>query len=310
MNTSAVSVIITCYNQAHFLAEAIESVLAQTHKGFEVIVIDDGSKDQPQRIAANYPEVRLVRQENQGVSAARNKGWSASKSDFVVFLDADDRLLPSALKAGLSCFQQHPNCAFVFGQGRLIDSVGQPLPDGVQVPAKSWRYEDFLAANPMAFPAVAMHRRTALEGINGFNSHVKGAYMGDVADYDLYLRLSRCYPVWSHNELVAEWRQHGTNTSRKSLLMLRSCIRILEAQRELVKGNEAAGAALERGLKKVATHYGEQLIEELRSDAKAGAFKWSQFVPSIMTLLRYYPQGLLNNAYRKIRVTVFGDRRV
>src|SRR5215204_1671374 len=100
-----VSVVIPCYKQAHFLGEAIESVLAQSYPNFEIIVVDDGSPDNTSEVAASYPRVRLVRQENQGLSAARNSGLSRSEGEYVVFLDADDRLLPGALQVGLECLE-------------------------------------------------------------------------------------------------------------------------------------------------------------------------------------------------------------
>src|SRR5215204_5307150 len=115
-----VSVIIPCYNQAHFLGEAIESVLAQSYPHFEIIVVDDGSTDNTFEVASHYSKVRLIRQENRGVSRARNAGLRESEGSYVVFLDADDRLLPGALDAGLECFEAHPESAFVDGDYRYI----------------------------------------------------------------------------------------------------------------------------------------------------------------------------------------------
>src|SRR5215210_2105808 len=96
--TPLVSVIIPCYNQAHFLGEAIESVLGQSYPNFEIVVVDDGSPDDTAEVAARYPEVRYICQDNQGLSAARNTGLGQSEGEYVVFLDADDRLLPEALE--------------------------------------------------------------------------------------------------------------------------------------------------------------------------------------------------------------------
>ncbi len=93
-----ISVIIPCYNQAHFLYEAIESVLAQTHHDFEIIVVDDGSTDSTAEVAAGHPDVRYVRQPNRGVATARNTGLRESEGEYLVFLDADDHLLPAALE--------------------------------------------------------------------------------------------------------------------------------------------------------------------------------------------------------------------
>jgi len=103
-----VSVVIPCYNQAHFLGEAIESVLAQSYPNFEIIVVDDGSTDDTSEVARRYPGVRLVRQENKGLSGARNAGLAHSEEEYVVFLDADDRLLPDALETVLEHLEAHP----------------------------------------------------------------------------------------------------------------------------------------------------------------------------------------------------------
>src|SRR5690348_130160 len=117
-NATLVSVVITTYNHARFLGEAIESVLAQTVPPFEVIVVDDGSTDDPAAVVRRYPQLRLIRQRNQGLAAARNTGWRASGGSYLVFLDADDRLLPNALAANLRRLAEWPECAFAYGAYR------------------------------------------------------------------------------------------------------------------------------------------------------------------------------------------------
>jgi glycosyltransferase involved in cell wall biosynthesis len=100
-----VTVVIPCYNQAHFLGEAIESVLEQTYPHYEIVVVDDGATDNTSEVASRYPgKVRLIRQENRGLSGARNTGIRHSEGEYMVFLDADDRLLPEALERALSAF--------------------------------------------------------------------------------------------------------------------------------------------------------------------------------------------------------------
>jgi hypothetical protein len=89
-----VSVIIPCYNQAHYLGDALASVAAQTHGQHEVIVVDDGSTDNTVEVAARYPGVRYVRQDNAGLAAARNTGIQHSTGDRLVFLDADTGSCP------------------------------------------------------------------------------------------------------------------------------------------------------------------------------------------------------------------------
>src|SRR4051794_22956010 len=88
VDTALVSVVIPCYNQARFLGEAIESVLRQSYPHFDIIVVDDGSTDDASEVAERYSKVRCIRQENQGLSATRNRGMSYSKGEYVIFLDA------------------------------------------------------------------------------------------------------------------------------------------------------------------------------------------------------------------------------
>src|SRR5215831_17387476 len=94
-----VSVIIPCYKQAYFLPDSIGSVLAQTYPGTELIVVDDGSPDNVSELVERYPGARCVQQENRGLAEARNAGFRASTGAYVVFLDADDRLIPNAVES-------------------------------------------------------------------------------------------------------------------------------------------------------------------------------------------------------------------
>jgi len=117
MQSSApvVSVIIPCYNQAHFLSDSVESALSQTYPRSETVVVDDGSPDNIAEVVGRYPGIGFVRQENRGLAEARNSGFRASKGEYVLFLDADDRLMPTAIESHLSCFAEHPQAGFVVG---------------------------------------------------------------------------------------------------------------------------------------------------------------------------------------------------
>ena len=305
-----VSVVIACYNQAHFLSESIESVLRQTYPRHETIVVDDGSVDHPERVVGQYPGVRFVRQDNQGAAAARNTGWRQSRGAFVVFLDADDRLLPHALRAGCDCFGAYPDCGFVFGRGRLIGPAGEELlPNSLPVVREAGGYEQLLERNPIAFPALVMFRRSALESVNGFKRTVDGTSIDNASDYDLYLRLAERFPIHSHGELIAEWRQHGANTSRNSLLMLRSSVAVLDGQSVQVKASKRYRSARRRGLRRLRRHYGELLIEELRAEVREGRVTWRRFGVSLMALLRHYPDGVIASALRKARRSLSPSRR-
>ena len=96
-----ISVILNTYNRAALLPRAVESVLAQTHEAFELVIADDGSSDRTREVVAGYddPRVRYVRQRNAGLSAARNLGVASSSGRYVTFLDDDDEVMPGWLEA-------------------------------------------------------------------------------------------------------------------------------------------------------------------------------------------------------------------
>lgn len=109
MNTysdKTISVIIPCYKQAHFLAETIESVLAQSHKAHEIIVVNDGSPDNASEVAKSYPVI-LVEKKNGGLASARNAGIAVATGEYIMCLDSDDLLRPDALKEHLELANEH-----------------------------------------------------------------------------------------------------------------------------------------------------------------------------------------------------------
>jgi len=140
INSPLVSIIIPCYNQAHYLAESIESALNQDYPNIEVIVVDDGSTDNTREVAGQY-NITYIHQENQGRSVARNHGISKSTGEFLIFLDSDDRLLPLAVQHGMDCIVHHQECGFAYGRYRLIKKDGVVSPFWHQVcvsPSHSW----------------------------------------------------------------------------------------------------------------------------------------------------------------------------
>ena len=117
MTPPKVSIVVTAYDEApQHLRDALASALGQTVAPIEVVVVDDGSPRDHGPVLAEFPSVRVVRQTNQGLAAARNTGWRAACGTHVVFLDADDRLTPDALAVNLRRFAAHPD-------GHLMNTV-------------------------------------------------------------------------------------------------------------------------------------------------------------------------------------------
>jgi len=254
-----VSVIIPCYEQAPYLEEAIESVLAQTYAQVEVVVVDDGSPDNAARVAARFPGARCVRQPNQGLAGARNTGIRESEGELLVFLDADDRLLPRALEAGVAELRAHPEAAFAFGRYRRIGSDGSILGDDEQPRPDADPYSVFLRYNYAGVPADGIYRRSALEAVENFDEGLPGA-----EDYDLGLRLSAEFAVRPHESYVAEYRVHAGGMSQNAAAMLAMTRRVLRRQRR---------AARRRGLRREyreghrfwRRYYGDPLAARVRS---------------------------------------------
>ena len=298
----SVSVVITCYNQARFIGEAIESVLTQEYHPVEIIVVDDGSIDNTSDVVARYPGVRYIRQANQGVAGARNTGLRESKGSYVVFLDGDDRLTTGALETGASALDEHPDCAFVFGRCNLITADGSPLPTKHDPYIEHDHYLKLLRSNYIWMPAKVMFRRGVLESVGGFD--VSADHAGD---YHMYLHVTRNLPVYDHGKVVAEWRQHSANTSRNSVLMLKSALKVLRSQRPYVKGDKRYREAYQAGIRYWEEFYGDPLVEAVRSQVWAHGQR-KQGLRNAAQLLRYSPRMFAKHAGRKLYRVVFRIR--
>ncbi|MEP6886701.1 MAG: glycosyltransferase [Nitrospirales bacterium] len=278
-----VSVVIPCYKQAHFLGHAIESVLNQTVQSHEIIVVDDGSPDETQAVATRYPTVRYVCQTNQGLSAARNTGLQHARGAFVVFLDADDRLLPNHFLVSRKAFRRRPEAAFVCGNYRFVGDEQathrhdcRPQPD---------HYGTLLRSNFIGPPHTVMFRREAVIRSGGFMTTLNSC-----EDQDMYLRIARTAAVYCHHEVIAEYRRHTSQMSQKWEVMLDTAMAMLQSQWRYVKGKPdhedawRAGMSFRQGL------YGPALTWTMVASARSG--DWSRALRCLGVLLRWYPKGL------------------
>lgn len=262
-----VSIVIPCYNQAHFLPESIQSVLAQTHAPCEIVVVDDGSSDSTAVVAGEYPRVRCVRQKNQGLSGARNTGFRASRGEYIMFLDADDRLTPIAAEAHLRCFAENPNAGFVVGGIDLISKDGSHLRSPRWPDLSANHYEQLLKANHVANTIAVMFRRSVLEAVGEFNTSLPAS-----EDYEMLLRIARLFPGIHHDAVVAQYRRHNSNMSRNGVLMLGTMHRVMESQRGFVKGNPRLEAAWKRGEIYWRDRYGAVTIKQVVAHLVRGHF--------------------------------------
>ncbi len=149
-----VSTIIPAYNRANYLAEAVQSVLAQTYRPIEIILVDDGSTDGTGDLAEqlareNEPVVKVIHRENGGPGAARETGRLAVQGDYIQYLDSDDLLLPRKFEQQVAALKQNPDCGIAYGITRLIDANGNTLQEPYKWTGRRFEY---------LFPALLVDR--------------------------------------------------------------------------------------------------------------------------------------------------------
>ncbi len=289
-----VSVVIPCWDQAHYLGESVESVLSQTYERVEAIVVDDGSSDNTGFVVARYPTVRYRRQPNRGAAAARNAGLEASEGDLLVFLDADDRLLEDAIDTGVAALRANPNAEIAVGACRDIDSAGRPL----GVPSQPLIHRDhYLALLKSCFVlsgSSVLFTRRCLEAVDGFDEALR---TGD--DYDLYLRLARRFPLACHGRVVTEYRRHAFSLTADPASTLRGELGALRGQRRELHGRPER-VAFRAGRRRARRTHGEALERRLYEEARRG--RWREATRCARVLLRNRPHGLVG-ALRDLRRT-------
>jgi GT2 family glycosyltransferase/glycosyltransferase involved in cell wall biosynthesis len=200
-----VSVVIPCYNQGRFLEDALMSVFEQTFTSFEVIVVDDGSTDPETRAVLSrlqLPRVRLLRQENQGLPAARNAGMRAARGRYLVPLDADDELTPTFLEELHRALEPHPEAAYahcwavLFGDQQAL-LVTRP-------------YNPYQLLLSDSVVGCVLLRREAWEAVGGYDETM----VGQPEDWELWLRLMKA--GWGQVQVYAplfRYRKHGVTLS-------------------------------------------------------------------------------------------------
>jgi glycosyltransferase involved in cell wall biosynthesis len=269
-----VSIIIPCYittrTQADLLAETLATVSAQTRSDYEVVAVDDGSPIAVEPIVRLHPAVATVRQPNGGSALARNTGIATSRGEYLVFLDADDHLLPLGLEAGIEAFAAHPGCGFVVGPREEMTFEGSPVAWQVPVPPpQTHLYEPLLGFDWYIIPpSSVMFRREVVEAVGGFQD----PWGAD--DLDFYLRVARHASAWCYQSPpVTRYRRYGASSSRDGERMLHSIRTVYARQWPLVRGDARAEAAYHRGLQQLTEIFLDCLVENVEDRLRAGEFE-------------------------------------
>jgi glycosyltransferase involved in cell wall biosynthesis len=210
--TTPVSIIIPCYNQAHFLAEAVQSALDQDYPNKEVIVVNDGSPDNTREVAVSFGDrIVYIEQENRGLSGARNTGIRAAGGDYIAFLDSDDAYLPGALSIQADWLNRHSDIAMVCGDARLYDgkqTFGRKSGwSGRPVHPENFRWE---TVEYCATPSTVMLRRSVLNTVGFFDETLKNA----AEDWLMWVRMSKHFNMAYLDQPLIYYRVHDWNATR------------------------------------------------------------------------------------------------
>lgn len=212
------SVIVPVYNGARYLAESIDSALAQDYQNVEVIVVDDGSTDETPGVLARYGNrIRVIRQANQGAAAARNAALQASYGDYIAFLDADDLWAPHKLGIQIRHLETHADVDLVYSAWKVVESgaamaqasaaIASATSHIVDKGGSGWLYNQLLMDCVIHTTTVVM-RRKLLQTVGLFDPELRRGQ-----DYDYWLRASRVTRIDKLHEALSIYRLHETNIS-------------------------------------------------------------------------------------------------
>jgi glycosyltransferase involved in cell wall biosynthesis len=214
MNTSTpkVSVIIPTYNREKFIGRAIESVLAQTYKNFEIVVVDDGSTDNTRKALEPFDgKIKYIYQENGGSSSARNRGLQESTGEYIAFLDSDDTWTPNKLAVQLDILDKNKHTGIVYSKMLMFNEKGERI--GTKPDDPSGRnFEELIEISGDIPTSSVLTRRECFDKAGLFDENLP-----TMQDFDMWLRISEHYDIYEYEESLAYYYRHNQqNTSSRA----------------------------------------------------------------------------------------------
>lgn len=217
------SVIIPAYNAEKFIAEAIDSVLSQTHDNVECIVVDDGSSDRTAEIAHAFGErVFVISQENRKLPEARNTGIRHATGEYISFLDADDRIARTKIEHQLAYLQAHPDCGAVYSRINYFDEDNPGQLYALRRPTPQGDILDHLVYGNFIPVHSSLFMRRVVDTVVGFRGFAA------LEDWDFLLRLAVAGCRFGFlDEATAEYRMHAGGMSADNILMFRAKLEVI-----------------------------------------------------------------------------------
>jgi len=207
-----VSVIIHTYNNEKFIAETVASVLNQTYKDYEIIVVDDGSVDGTRDVLMPYMQkIRYHYKENGGIASAKNAGIGLSQAEFVAFLDHDDLWVPDKLQLQMEHFNENPQIGLVYAKYTSFRD-GKELRTKPEKGYSGWIFKELLSKSFIQTSTVVVKR----ECLDAAGPYDETFSLGD--EYDMFLRIARKFQCGFVDKGLTRYRVHDTNASNNDFL--------------------------------------------------------------------------------------------
>ncbi len=204
-----VSIVIPTYNRSTIVRRAIDSVLGQTFRDFEIVVVDDGSTDDTRGALSDYPEcVRYVRQDNAGPAAARNHGMRIARGDFIGFLDSDDVYLSHNIAAHLECFGRNPGAGLVYAGAEVVDAEGKRIKEVRPRPVDRGLVLERLARYNFITSSTVLMRREAMDFAGPMNVTLWFA-----EDWFYWMRVASRFPIDFVGEVLVRYQRNRVSLS-------------------------------------------------------------------------------------------------
>jgi glycosyltransferase involved in cell wall biosynthesis len=269
-----VTVVVVVYNRLQFLDQAIGSALRQSYRGIQVIVIDDGSSIDVRPVVSSFGDrVEFIQQPNGGVASARNLGIARARGKYVLFLDDDDFLEPTAVENLITTIEAHAGVAWAAGRYTYVDQQGRALPETkTNVYESGDLYERMIDGCLMSCPSAVLVKTELLRAVGGFD---KGICPSE--DYDLWLALAREHPIAVTQAVVTNYRTHTQQISRNQWRRHYE-VTLRTLQKHRVVARIGFDSTFERSIARVNLEFGDSLY--VSGDHRAAREQWRKALAS------------------------------
>jgi len=278
--TPLVSVVIPSYNAARFVADAVQSVLAQTYPNLEVLVIDDGSTDDTRQVMEQFASDARVNyhyQTNRGESGARNTGIRLARGEFIAYCDADDLWEPRKLEVQIPCFDGRPELGVVYTNVIHVDANNQPM-ETYQTMRHNGRISAKLLMENFVTGAASIIRKKYFDLVGGYDESLRTCQ-----DYDMWLRLSAVCEFFYLDVVTYRYRQWPGQISRNELMQFENST---IAREKFIKANPELARAADLAELWAGTYAGRGLAKMRWDKSRVDAFR------DIFRALTYRPLRL------------------